>query len=272
MNGIKTQLRHRNKGLVVALATISYIFLVFPSLIIVPISFGTRGELVFPPQTYSLDLYRDYFYSADWLEVTYHSLWTAIAVACLALLVGLPGAYALARTDFFGKRLLVTFLLSPILIPTVVVSLGLYLYYSKISMNGTFLGLVLAHAMYVSPFVIITISAGIDQLDERLERVATIMGASRLRVFWEVVLPQLRPSLVTSALFAFLMSFDEVIIAWFITGPSTMTLPVAMYSSIKWESSPVLAAIATILTLLSLIMCFGYLVLSRGRTTVGSKP
>ncbi|HVR55346.1 MAG TPA: ABC transporter permease [Pseudolabrys sp.] len=253
-------------ALVIALATFFYVYLIFPSLIIVPISFGNRVELVFPPKNYSLDLYRDFFGSPDWLTVTYRSGRNALLSACLALLAGVPGAYALARVSFPGKQLLVTLILSPILVPIVVISLGLYLYYLEISLAGTVAGLVLAHAMYVTPFVVITMAAGISQLDERLETAATIMGASRSRVFWDVVLPQLTPSLISASLFAFLMSFDEVVIAWFITGPGTVTLPVKMYSSIKWESSPVLAAVATILIVVSMVVCLAAVTLTRGRT------
>jgi putative spermidine/putrescine transport system permease protein len=255
----------RQGQLVILLAACGYIFLILPSLIIVPVSFGNRVELVFPPSHYSLDLYRDYFGARDWIEVTLRSARTAFLAAILALAVGVPGAYALARTSFPGKRLLVTLLLSPILVPIVVISLGLYLYYSRISLSGTLTGLVLAHAMYVTPFVLVTVAAGLKQLDERLEMAAIIMGATRLRTFIQVVLPQLKPSLVSAALFAFLMSFDEVVIAWFVTGPATTTLPVKMYSSIKWESSPVLAAIATILTLLSVLICLAAAALTRGR-------
>jgi putative spermidine/putrescine transport system permease protein len=264
MNAAETTALTRSR-LVVGLAIFAYLFLIFPSLIIVPISFGNRVELIFPPTQYTLDLYRDYFGSPDWLEVTYRSARNAVLAAALALAVGVPGACALARTDFFGKRILVVFLLSPIMVPIVVISLGLYLYYSYIALTGTLIGLILAHAVYVTPFVIITVSAGIQQLDERLETAAAIMGASRLRVFFQVVLPQLVPSLVSAALFAFLMSFDEVVIAWFVSGPSTMTLPVKMYSSIKWESSPVLAAIASILTALSIAVCLVAVVLTRRR-------
>jgi putative spermidine/putrescine transport system permease protein len=261
--------------LVVGLAILAYVFLIVPSLIIVPISLGNRVELVFPPTQYSLDLYRDYFGSRDWLEVTWRSAHNALLATGLALAVGVPGAYALARTSFPGKRILVIFLLSPIMVPIVVISLGLYLYYSYIALTGTLLGLVVAHAVYVTPFVIITMSAGIQQLDERLETAATIMGASRLRVFFEVVLPQVTPSLVSAALFAFLMSFDEVVIAWFISGPSTMTLPVKMYSSIKWESAPVLAAIASVLTAMSILVCLAAVVLTRdkgGRRNGAPRP
>lgn len=256
----------RGGRITVGLAVFAYLFLIFPSVIIVPISFGNRVELIFPPTQYTLDLYRDYFGSREWLEVTYRSARNGLLAAMLAIAVGVPGAYALARTDFPGKRILTILLLSPIMVPIVVISLGLYLYYSHIALTGTLIGLVLAHGIYVTPFVIITVSAGIQQLDERLEIAATIMGASRLRVFFEVVLPQLVPSLISAALFAFLMSFDEVVIAWFISGPSTMTLPVKMYSSIKWESAPVLAAIASILTALSIMVCLAAVALTRGHT------
>lgn len=241
--------------LTAALATVAYAYLVLPSLLVIPISLGSRTELVFPPTTLTLDLYRDYFASPEWIAVTVRSVRNAVLAAALAVLVGVPGAYALARLEFFGKPVLVALLLSPIVVPVIVVSLGLYLYFARIGLVGTTPGLVLAHAMYVTPFVIITVSAGLKQLDERLETAATIMGAGRLRVFARVVLPQLTPSIVAAALFAFLMSFDEVVIAWFITGPSSMTLPVKMYSSIKWESSPVLAAVATILMAASLLVC-----------------
>lgn len=241
--------------IVVGLATLMYLFLIFPSFIIVPISFGNRVELAFPPQHYSLDLYRDYFGSAEWLTVTGRSALYATLASSLAMLVGLPGGYALTRTTFPGKRLLVMLVLSPMMVPVVVISLGLYLYYLKLSLTGTVVGVVIAHAMYVTPFIVLTISAGVENLDERLEKVAVIMGASQWRVFWQVVLPQLVPSIISAGLFAFLMSFDEVVIAWFVTGPSTMTLPVKMYSSIKWEVSPVLAAVATILTFVSIFIC-----------------
>ena len=151
--------------------------------------------------------------------------------------------------------------------PIVVIALGLYIYLSSLRITGTLTGVVLAHTIYVVPFVIITMGAGIRQLDENLERVATIMGAGRIRVLFRVVLPQLVPSLVSAALFAFLMSFDEVVLSWFVTGPSTMTLPVKMYSSIQWESSPVLAAVSTILTMLSIAVCLFAAWIVRGRAT-----
>ncbi|MCC8984533.1 ABC transporter permease [Bradyrhizobium acaciae] len=252
----KTSQRGFSRGwIVVGLATLMYIYLLFPSLVIVPISFGNRAELVFPPRTFSLDLYRDYFGSADWLTVTGRSIIYAALASSLAMVVAVPAGYVLARTNFPGKRILVMLVLGPMMVPVVVISLGLYLYYLKLSLIGTAIGLVVAHAMYATPFIVLTTAAGVESLDEQLERVAVIMGANQSRVFSQVVLPQLVPTLISAGLFAFLNSFDEVVIAWFITGPSTTTLPVKMYSSIKWETSPVLAAVATILTAVSILVC-----------------
>lgn len=248
--------RYFSRGwIVVGLATLMYLYLLFPSLIIVPISFGNRVELTFPPERFSLDLYRDYFGSADWLTVTGRSAIYATMAASVAMVVGTPAGYALTRTGFVGKRLFVMLILSPMMVPVIVIALGLYIYYLKLSLTGTAIGIVLAHAMYVTPFVVLTISAGVENLDERLEKAAVIMGATQLRVFFQIVLPQLIPSLISAGLFAFLMSFDEVVIAWFVSGPNTMTLPVKMYTSIKWEVSPILAAIATILTGVSIFIC-----------------
>lgn len=260
--------RVRSADFVVPVAAgIVYLFLLAPSVVIIPVSFGNPTEYVFPPKTLSFELYRQYLFTSDWVDVTIRSLKVALLSTIIAMLVAVPGSYALARTNFPGKKTLTTLLLSPILVPIVVIALGLYLYLSTIRVSGTLFAIVLAHTMYVVPFVIITVSAGIKQLDENLEKVATIMGASRTRVLFRVVLPQLVPSLVSAALFAFLMSFDEVVLAWFVSGASTMTLPVKMYSSIQWDASPVLAAVSTILTAVSIVICLAAARLTRGRST-----
>lgn len=246
-------------------ASLVYLFLLVPSIIIIPVSFAGSTEYIFPPKTLSLDLYHQYLFTSNWVEVTLRSLKIALIATALAMLVGVPGAYALARTQFPGKGPLATLLLSPILVPIVVIALGLYLYITRLGLTGTLFAVVLAHTVYVVPFVIITVGAGIKQLDENLEKVAAIMGAGQIRVLFRVVLPQLVPSLVSAALFAFLMSFDEVVLSWFVTGASTMTLPVKMYSSIQWESSPVLAAVSTILTIVSIFVCLLAAWVTRGR-------
>jgi putative spermidine/putrescine transport system permease protein len=242
-------------GLVPVGAWVVYILLLLPSLVVIPISFGNPNYIKFPPDTFSLDLYRQFFGSVGWMDSIFMSLRIAIGAMVLALLVGVPAAHGLVRGAFRGRKLASIMLFSPILVPVVVSALGLYLYFSRIGILGTEFSLILGHAVYVLPFVVLTVMAGVRQIDARLEIAATIMGASELRSFWSVTLPLLRPSILAGGFFAFLMSFDEVVISYFIAKPSAMTLPVRMFSSIQWEVSPVIAAVSTILTLLSLIVC-----------------
>ena len=141
------------------------------------------------------------------------------------------------------------------LVPAITVALGLYLYLSNFGLSGTTLGLILGHTVVATPFVIVTSMAGLRHVDEDLEKAALILGANRLTTFIKVTLPILRPAIIAGGLFAFLISFDEVVIAWFISQATTITLPVKMYSSIRWEISPVLAVVSTLLTVVSVLIC-----------------
>ena len=243
------------QGLGTAMAALVYLFLLVPSVLVIPVSFNTEDQIQFPPSGFSLRLYDQFFGSPAWTVPLWHSVEVALCTTVLALAISVPAAYAMVRKEFPGKRALVLLLLSPAAIPAIVTALALYLYFSLIGLNGSLVGLVLAHTVYVTPFVVVTIAAGVRKLDERLEFAATTMGATRWTLFSQVVLPQLRPSILAGGLFALLMSFDEVVIAWLLTGANTMTLPVKMYSSIQWEISPVIAAVSTLLTLLSFVVC-----------------
>jgi putative spermidine/putrescine transport system permease protein len=187
----------------------------------------------------------------------------ALIASAISIGVGVPGAYALARGRFPGKRVLETFAITPMLVPVVVLGLGIYKQYSMLALVNTVWGIALAHAVLVVPFVVIAVGSGLRHADASLEAVALVMGASRVRIFFQVVLPQIRASVAVSMLFAFLLSFDEVVVAYFISGPQTTTLPVKMYSAIRWEVSPVLAAVSTLLTLISLTVCLGIMALQR---------
>ncbi|GAB5096365.1 ABC transporter permease [Caballeronia sp. LP006] len=240
-----------------------YLFLLLPSLVIVPISFGGGSELTFPPKTLSLALFRQFFADPAWWGACVTSVMVALLASVISIAAGVPGAYALARGRFPGKRVLETFAITPMLVPVVVLGLGVYKQFSMLSLVNTVWGLALAHAVLVVPFVIIAVGSGLRHADASLEAVALLMGASRVRIFFQVVLPQIRASVAVSVLFAFLLSFDEVVVAYFISGPQTTTLPVKMYSAIRWEVSPVLAAVSTLLTLISLLVCIGIMALQR---------
>ncbi|MCB1384733.1 MAG: ABC transporter permease [Nitratireductor sp.] len=230
-------------------------FLVLPSLIVVPISFGDTHEMVFPPPSLSLDLYRQYFGDPQWLAATWLSVRVAIWTTLISLLLGIPAAYGLVRGRFPGKRLVAMFLLSPIMVPSVVIALGLYIYFVRIGLSHGELRLVLGLTVVTMPFVIVTATAGLQNVDPNLEKAATVMGAGPFTVLFRVTLPLLKPAIVGGSLFAFLMSFDEVVIAWFITRAGYETLPIKMFSSIQWEISPVLAAVSSLLMLFSVVVC-----------------
>ncbi|SAL73433.1 ABC transporter permease [Caballeronia arvi] len=236
-------------------AFLVYAFILVPTLIVIPISFGGHGEMTFPPRVWSLELYHQLFTSSNWVAPILQSLKVAMFTMVASVLIGVPASYGLVRFEFPGKRFVMLLLMSPILVPVIVMSLGLYLYLSRLQMVGTTIGLVVSHVAYVTPFMMMTVMAGVKKLDPALEFATTIMGAKRRTVFLKVVLPQLKPSIFAGALFAFLVSFDEVVIAWFLTSPTTTTLPVRMYSSIQWDISPVIAAVSALLTGLSLVFC-----------------
>lgn len=240
-------------GLIVA--ALVYAYLVMPSLVVIPISFSASGDMSFPPTSFSLALYHEFFTSSTWMQPVLQSLKVACITCVLVIVVAVPASYALVRFDFPGKSLITFMVMSPVLVPVIVLALGMYLYFSKLALTGSVLGMVLGHSVYVLPFVIVTISAGVKQLDPAIEFAATLMGASRSTLLFKVVLPQLLPSIIAGALFAFLISFDEVVISWFLSTAQTTTLPVRMYSSIQWGVSPVIAAISTLLTLISFVFC-----------------
>ncbi len=241
--------------LFLVLIGIIYLFLALPSLLVIPMSFGGSGALSFPPTSFSLDLYRQFFNSPVWTGSLLVSIRVAAATAVIATVIGSLAAYGLVRGRFPGQRLAGFILLSPIMLPAIVVGLGIYFYFSHLRLTGTALGLIMAHSVLTVPYVIVTVSSGLKQLDARVELAAEMMGASPLRIFTRVVMPQIRQSLIGAALFAFLISFDEVIIAWLISGNNAATLPVVMYSSLKVEVAPVIAAAATMLSAASILIC-----------------
>ncbi|WMD21460.1 ABC transporter permease [Achromobacter seleniivolatilans] len=245
--------------LIIAIA--GYVFLVGPIAIIVAASLNAGQEITFPPKEFSLDLYRAFFADPAWWKPAVQSVIVALLTSMLALLVTLPAAYALNRCRFNGLKALELFFISPMLIPVVALGLGVYIFFSGVRLDNSTLGLVMTHSTLVMPFMFISISAGMRHTDPTLESVATLMGAGPLRTFFQVLVPQIRTSILVGLLFAFLISFDEVVVAYFITGPETTTLPVRMYSALRWEVSPVLTAVSSMLTIASLVFCLAILAL-----------
>lgn len=240
-----------------------YVFLTLPSVLTIPISFGGAETLTFPPRTLSLDLYRRFFASSVWTGALVESLIVGFATAVVATVIGALSAYGLSRGNFIGQKLVGAILLSPILVPSIVIALGVYFYFSQLRLIGTTTALVLAHSILTVPYVIVVLLSGLRQLDPKIETAAGIMGASPLRIFTHVVLPQVRYPLASGFLFAFLISFDETVISWFIAGTNATTLPVVMYGSLKVEVAPEIAAAATMLSLTSIVVISFYAIFQK---------
>jgi len=230
------------------LATIVALFLIAPMAIIVPMSFSTAVSFEFPPPGYWLGYYVRYFHSATWLSATANSFIIAFGSMVLTMLVALPAAFGYVRYKFRGKSATNLVIMLPLIVPGVVSALGYYGFLSRLHLVGTYLGVIIAHSVLSIPVAFLVISASLKGFDRNLERAANSAGAGPLRTFLWVTLPVLRPGILVGALFAFLHSFNEAVVAIFIAGRDASTLPKKMFESIRLESDPVIAVVSTLLT------------------------
>ncbi len=227
------------------------IFLLTPILVIVPLSFSEGSLLLYPMPGVSLRWYEALFSSEDWIRATRNSFIVAPLSTVIATVLGTMAAMGLQRANFIGKSLLMGMLISPMIVPLVVVGVGVYLFFAPYGLTNSYMGLVLTHAALGSPFVLTTVLATLQGFDSNLVRAAYSLGAHPLRAFFTVTLPIIAPGVIAGALFAFITSFDEVITTLFLAGPQQVTLPRQMFTGIRENISPIIAAIATILIVFS---------------------
>lgn len=227
------------------------LYLIFPVLIIVPLSFSSASYLQFPPPGLSLRWYAKYFERTEWVDATILSIQVGLVTAVLATVLGTAAALALTRGSFRGKQTINSFVVSPLIIPTIIVAIGIYFFYSRIRLVGNPTGLIIAHTALAIPFVVVNVSATLEGFDERLEWAAMNLGANRWQTFFQVTLPIIRPGVFAGALFAFITSFDELIVALFVSGSGAVTLPRKMWDGLRQEIDPTIAAVSTILILVS---------------------
>ena len=237
-----------------ALAVLVFIYLLFPILIVIPLSFSSGNYLSFPPPGFSLRWYENFLGRSDWLEATWLSVWIGSAVTALATALGVPTAIALVRGKFRGKGLVVGFIMSPIVAPVIIVAIGIYFFYARLGLIGNPLGLVIAHTCLAVPFVVINVAATLQGFDERLEQAAMNLGATPWRTFGQVTLPIIRPGILSGAVFAFITSFDELVVALFVSGSTAVTLPRKMWDSIRFEIDPTIAAVSSLLVALTAVL------------------
>jgi putative spermidine/putrescine transport system permease protein len=227
------------------------VFLLAPSLIVIPMSFSAADTLTFPPPNWSLRWYETFFTEPEWRSATRNSLIVAVLTTIVATALGTAVSIALVRARFPFRSLVTSIFLTPMVVPEIVTAVAVYGLYVRLRLVGTIPGLVLAHTVLALPFVMINVSAVLQGMDVRLEHAARSLGATPLRTFRLVTLPMIRPGILAGALFAFITSFDELVIALFISGDRAATLPVRIWSGLRFEINPTVAAVSTLLIGLS---------------------
>ena len=227
------------------------IWLVAPVLIVIPISFTARDSFQFPPSSWSLKYYENFFTDPTWRDALVMSLILAVVVAILATILGTMAAFGLVRGNFRGKGLINGLVLAPMILPGIVVAVAVFGVFLSWRLTGSFVGFLLAHTMIAVPFVVVTVSTALAGFDRNLERAAASLGASWWTRVRRIILPLILPGVLSGALFAFVTSFDEVVISLYLQSPTLRTLPVKMYSSVSGETDPTIAAASTVILVIT---------------------
>jgi putative spermidine/putrescine transport system permease protein len=228
-------------------------YLVLPTLAVIPVSFTASDYITFPPQGFSARWYLAFVGEGAWRNASITSLLVAIGSTVSATVIGTSAAIGLRRLTALIARVVIWLFLLPIIIPSIIIAVALYRAFAELGIVGTKLGLVVAHTIITFPFVVINVSAVLQKMDWRMVDAARSLGASPRVAFWKVTLPTILPGVLAGAVFAFLTSFDEVVVALFISGVDSITLPVQMWNGIRFEVSPAVAAASSILLVLSIL-------------------
>src|SRR5271168_2058221 len=223
------------------------LWLLAPIIIVVLLAFSGDGYLRFPPTSLSLQWFDRFFGDLQWQRALLSSLIIG-AIACIvSTTVGFFAAYAFLRVEFHGKKLLLSLMLTPVIVPSIITAIAMYYLAGKLGLIGNFVWLGLCHAVIAMPVVLLILLSALHAVDPNLERAALGLGASRVRVFWRIVMPIVLPGVLSAALFAFLASFDELLISLFLAGVRGQTLPVRIWNSLNLQVEPTIAAVSAFL-------------------------
>lgn len=247
----ETQITHKGRLWLYFLAGLVMIFLVAPTFIVIPMSFSESRYLEFPPTNWSIRWYEHYFTSTAWQQATLTSFKAATLTMLLTTPIGVMAAYGLHSCRLRIGRLIYLALITPMMIPVILIAIGAFYAYVQLSLVNTMTGLVLAHSVLAIPLVLIVVSAGLKSYDMSQEQAARSLGATRLKAFMMVTLPQIRFSVITAALLSFLTSFDEVVVALFISGGDNSTLTRLMFNALRDQIDPTIASISTLMIVIS---------------------
>ncbi len=223
------------------------LFLLLPLLVIFPMAFSAAEQLTFPPPGYSFALYRKLFASEEWLAAIAMSLQVATIASIIAMLLGVPASYAIVRYRFFGRRALYALLLTPLVVPVIIVALALFLTFAPMKLVGNLWVVAVSHALLCIPFVVVMTISVLRDFNMNLERAALSLGASGFRAFLHVTFPGIRSGVLLGGITAFAVSFDEVVLVIFIGGRQANTLPRQIWGGITTQLDPVIPAVSALL-------------------------
>ncbi|WP_027144610.1 ABC transporter permease [Mesorhizobium sp. WSM3626] len=229
-------------------------FLLLPVVFIVLLSFGSSRWLAFPPPGWTLKWYEQLLADPTWIDAALTSAKIAAMAAILAVIIGLFASFGLIRGEFRGRQILRGLLLTPMVLPVVVFAIAVYAFFLRIGLAGTTIGFVISHTVLALPFAIIPITAALEGFDKSIEDAAIVCGASPLQARLRITLPSIRIGIFSAAIFSFLASWDEVVVAIFMASPTLQTLPVKIWGSLRADLSPVVAAASSLLVCLTLCL------------------
>ena len=238
-----------------------FFFLIFPIMVIIPLSFNAQDFFTFTPEMlaldpagYSLKHFNDFFTNSDWQHAMRNSLTIAPMATLIAVSLGTLAAIGLSQAHVPFKRAIMAILISPMIVPLIISAAGMYFFFSAIGLQGTYWGVVFAHAILGIPFVIITVTATLVGFDRSLTRAAANMGAGPVTTFFKVQMPLILPGVISGGLFAFVTSFDEVVVVLFVGSAGQKTLPWQMFIGLREQISPTILAVATLMVALSILL------------------
>ncbi|MEW6630156.1 MAG: ABC transporter permease [Pseudomonadota bacterium] len=211
------------------------------------LSFGNSRWMAFPPPSWTFRWYGQLFANEAWLAAFWASLRIGVYVVVCCMALAVPASFGLVRSRFLGKAAVDTFLSSPLFVPVIIIAIALYILMLNLGLVGSEVAFVIAHTVVALPFAMLMVTNALKGFDESIEKAAMICGASRLRAIMLVTLPSISQGLFSGALFAFVISWDEVVLSMFMAGPRMQTLPVKMWSMVRADISPEIAAVATIM-------------------------
>jgi putative spermidine/putrescine transport system permease protein len=230
------------------------VFLISPILVVMPLSFNSQPYFTYPMPGVSLRWYQDFLNSPEWMLALKNTLIVGVVSTLLATTLGVMASLGLTHPRLKGRALITGILVSPMIVPLIITAVGVYFAFSPFGLVNSLTGLILAHAALGVPFVVVTVTATLAGFNETLSRAGRSLGASPMRVFMQVKLPIIAPGVISGALFAFATSFDEIVVALFLTGTDQRTVPRQMWAGIREQLSPTILAVASVLVVISTLL------------------